>query len=151
MISVKLPKRVRIRKRRQFKMANVKKHLILLIWRPPYNIMWRSPYNIMWRPPYKIKWRPPYKLYGGRHIILFGGRHLNELYGGRHIILCGGRQIKLYGGRHIICASNYYFMWHQSASVIYKYFVSFSLSVSVHINIANIEYYLSFWFLLCYD
>ena len=31
--------------------------------------------------------------------------------------LYGGRQIKLYGGRHIICASNYYLMWHQSASV----------------------------------
>ena len=24
---------------------------------------------------------------------------------------------KWYGGRHIICASNYYLMWHQSASV----------------------------------
>ena len=37
--------------------------------------------------------------------------------------LYGGRQIKLYGGRHIICASNYYLMWHQSASVLFHQYI----------------------------
>ena len=105
--------------------------------------MWRPPYKLYGgRHIILFGGRHLNELYGGRHIILSGGRHinlyggrpLNGLYGGRHIILCsgrqiklyggrhvnwlcGGRQIKLYGGRHIICASNYYFMWHQSASV----------------------------------
>ena len=97
------------------------------MWRPPYNFMWRPPnnqfmwrppYKFMWRPPYKFIWRPPYNLLKWRPPYKFMWRPPYKLYGGRHLMtLYGGRQIKLYGGRHIICASNYYLMWHQSASV----------------------------------
>ena len=97
------------------------------IWRPPYNFMWRPPnnqfmwrppYKFMWRPPYKFIWRPPYNLLKWRPPYKFMWRPPYKLYGGRHLMtLYGGRQIKLYGGRHIICTSNYYRMWHQSASV----------------------------------
>ena len=90
------------------------------MWRPPYKqFMWRPPYKFMWRPPYKFIWRPPYNLLKWRPPYKFMWRPPYKLYGGRHLkTLYGGRQIKLYGGRHIICASNYYLMWHQSASVL---------------------------------
>ena len=94
------------------------------IWRPPYNqFKWRPPYKFMWRPPYKFIWRPPYNLLKWRPPYKFMWRPPYKLYGGRHLMtLYGGRQIELYGGRHIICASNYYLMWHQSASVGLCYF-----------------------------
>ena len=92
----------------------------IFIWRPPYNFIWRPPYNLFkWRPPYKFMWRPPYKFIWRPPYNQFKWRPPYKLYGGRHLMtLYGGRQIKLFGGRHIICASNYYLMWHQSASVV---------------------------------
>ena len=104
-------------------MANVKKHLILLIWRPPYSIMWRPPYNFMWRPPNKIKWRPPYKLYGGRHIILFGGRHLNELYGGPPYNFIWRPPYKFIWRpplKPIIWRPPYNFMWRPPNKIIWR-------------------------------